>query len=743
MMLTRLLVLLLVWLPVTAFGATRYVDKDITDCATYTPATGLCGAGSANAYASVLTALAALQPGDRLEIRGGDYPTSTTSYSEYGVNSSQDYGGGSTSWDTATVITNYPGETVTINTSGFNMDSSSSLLGTTGSRYIIWEGESRERFILSGRSVENSYAFRVNNSTNHIRVKKLTIKLFMNTGAIAGGTSTGSGSTQCTNKPADIEIVDNLFEDNGNSTSSQEHSIYPACSQNWVVEKNHIIDSYVYGIHFNNSGTGVTLAHVTPVIRYNKIEGRRAPSGSPQSGCIFINRSSSPVIYQNLCDGLGVGTVKQTVGIQVGSNVTGALILSNTIHDLTGACIQYSGTSNTGSVVKNNICDDASDTFQLSAGTAPTTIDANLCPTDDTHFGAGACDQVTATPGFVSAGTDFSLAAGAAALNNGAAHTGYNFNGTKPEIGAFEVPIHSTCSVEDGDASNLRITFENNVHPPLLPATGITGFTARKAGSNDVIVGGVCARVGDNRVDCPLTDAIVNGNTVDYSYSQTGNLTDSALIGGSDNQEVHAITNQSCTNNVGAAATHVFIQAAYEWHGLRGTEAEPVMLRTAGGSSENLDIKPMPGGSARLRIAITCTTADCPATGFYPYVSHNGGAYAVVPDDFGSANIKFCGTSDVDADIPPSGGATTEQLSTSGTFVPGALVRTSNAIPTVDLDNDPAQKTELEYCVVWDTDAAADATYDFRIRKQDGSVIDTYTVTPRATIQASGAGGGF
>lgn len=155
---------------------------------------------------------------------------------------------------------------------------------------------------------------------------------------------------------------------------------------------------------------------------------------------------------------------------------------------------------------------------------------------------------------------------------------------------------------------------------------------------------------------------------------------------------------------------------------------------------ENTNILCRVGGAVRLRLAVTCTIADCPPTGFYLYYSRNGGDYAIVPNTFDADNIAFIGTGP-DPDIPTNGTATTEQLSTSGTFVAGAFVRSSNAIPTVDMPING--KTELEYAIAFDTDATAGDTYDLRIYQQDGSALNTYTHTPRITLMSPSAGFGF
>ena len=68
-------------------------------------------------------------------------------------------------------------------------------------------------------------------------------------------------------------------------------------------------------------------------------------------------------------------------------------------------------------------------------------------------------------------------------------------------------------------------------------------------------------------------------------------------------------------------------------------------------------------------------------------------------------------------------------------------VRTSNAIPTVDMVLNG--KTECEYVFTFDTDATAGDIYDIRMYQQDGTALNAYTVTPRMTLTAPSAGMGF
>jgi hypothetical protein len=573
--------------------------------------------------------------------------------------------------------------------------------------------------IVSGITIEglelyNGYNVKVERGTL-ITLRKMKIHHMGENGLL---TANSGGCYQCTVDRS--EIYDNgdytLPQCGGVSTCNQYHGLYIS-GKSWTITNNLIYDNLGYGIQFHGKTNNLPTSDYGPV------------TGSAINNTFAYSRNRAAIVLWNESATAMALTIKNNIFYENSQTGTDPSAINHNQGSVTGTVVQGNVHYATG--VTAFLCEFANCSASTMTGATVSNNSINV-----------SNPNMVSAPSTVPASPNFTLTAGSVAIDAGRTDTGLPYDGSAPDSGAHETHPFSSCSVEDGDASNLRINFGNNGKPPLLPSTSISGLTARKAGSNDVIVGGVCARVGDNRVDCPLTDAIVNGNTVDFSYSQTGNLTDSALIGNTSNQEILAITNQSCTNNVGAAATHLFIQAAYEWHGLRGTEAAPVMLRTAGGSTENLDIKPMPGAKARLRFSVTCSTADCPSEAFYPYASKNGGGYAVIPDTFDSANIKFCGV-DTDPDIPTSGAITTDQLSTSGTFVAGALVRTSNAIPSVDLDNSPASKTELEYCFAWDTDAVASDTYDIRLRKQDGTVLDTYTATPRATIQDTIGGMGF
>ena len=118
-------------------AATLYVDGNIAStCSgtTYSIASRNCSGSDGAGYKTPEEGFRALAIGDTLRIRAGSYTISST----YGNVATDDFGGGATSWAGATVIENYPGETVTITVPTMNFDESI----VANSKYIIFRGDS-------------------------------------------------------------------------------------------------------------------------------------------------------------------------------------------------------------------------------------------------------------------------------------------------------------------------------------------------------------------------------------------------------------------------------------------------------------------------------------------------------------------------------------------------------------------------------------------------------------------------
>lgn len=370
-----------------ANAATYYVATTGND----TTGTGTIGAP----WLTVAKGLRSLSAGDTLYIRAGTYVVSSV----YGNVAGDSYGGGAASWAGATSIRNYPGETVVVQSRGFNMDHS---ISTGGISYIIWEGDSRSNFIFERTGSNNDSGFRVNNAAHHVRFKTLTVRNFLEHG-IQGGTGGCSGSVA----PANIEILDSLITNNGDDTFL-EHGIYPSCSENWLIEGNSIVGNQGYGIHVYASTANW---HRSVTIRNNYIEGRKS-GATGTAYCIVIATGSGHVVYNNICNGIGGQSVKYSGGIQIYGSMTAPKIYNNTIYDVgTGVQVGDSGVSSAD--IKNNIFETV--TTPVSDSGTSTTRSNNFCDS------AGTGCSVTGSPSFTNAATnDFTLQSGSNCRDAGA-----------------------------------------------------------------------------------------------------------------------------------------------------------------------------------------------------------------------------------------------------------------------------------------------------------------------------------
>lgn len=458
-------------------------------------------------------------------------------------------------------------------------------------------------------------------------------------------------------------------------------------------------------------------------------------AGATGYSCIHISSGGGGhQIYNNVCRNSGEDANFRGINInpQLGkTTLTGITIYNNTIYDVKHASaygIRASANMQTpsGATVKNNIVLPVTGgAISDASGVSALVLVSNRT--------SGTASAIFTNPG----SGDLTLKAGSVAIDAGTACVG-SYNGASCDQGAYEVPVFSSCVVNAGATSVVRVTLTNNRHPPMNPASTVTGVTFRKNTVSNPVVS--VLRVGDNIYDFTLTNAYIGSDTPDMSASST-NWTDSALIGNTSNQPfVTTLTNQSCTNNAGGAPAHTFTQARYELHDWRGLEASPTMLPhgyASTGAAENFaNYKVVAGGKIRVRFALTCGGANCPDSAFYPYVS-TGGGYARILDDFSVHNIKMCGTPD-GTDQPSNGSASTNQLSTAGTFAAGGVVFTSNAVPTITGLNN-GYKTEIEYCFALNTTASGN--FDIRMYLEDGTALNTYTVTPRLVAEPAAAGG--
>jgi hypothetical protein len=325
---------------------------------------------------------------------------------------------------------NYPGEMVTINHVGFNMDN---RVSTGGVAYLIWQGDARANFIhqVSGTVLDKT-GFRLNNDVHHIRLQTMTIRNFTEHGINSGS------STSCTLKPSFIEVLNSEVRNNGDDSAGayHEHGIYPTCGTSWLIDGNYFVGNFAYGIHVYSANSGWLTNFI---VTRNMIEGRKGTSGTTAG--ILVTGGTGHLVANNLVIGRGRQANTLTVGIQVGSSAASAAIYNNTVYDVpTG--IQVATVS--GSIVQNNLLSAVTINIRDSGNN---TKSGNLCNAVES-----GCWVVTATPNFQAPGSDFRLGGGSLAIDAGQTISSVKNDhdgsprpaGNAYDIGAFEAGTSTT-----------------------------------------------------------------------------------------------------------------------------------------------------------------------------------------------------------------------------------------------------------------------------------------------------------
>ena len=405
-------------------AATLYVDGNIAStCSgtTYSIASRNCSGSDGAGYKTIQEGLAALSTStscDVLLIRSGSYTKSGV----YGNLAADKYGGGcGSSWATATIISNYSGETYTFTHDGLNMDNS---VSTGGISYIIFTCDVLTRCNFRGSGSLGKSGVRLNNAAHHVRFQRMSIRSFTDHG-IQGGTG------GCPSGPYSIEILGSDISLNGDDNNHFEHGVYPTCSLDWIVEDSFFLGNMGFGITFHNDS--VQNSHTHAIIRRNYIEGRKTGATSTAYG-IEIAAGDNHEVYNNIVNGQGAQAVKLTGCFQFyGPNTDNIKLYNNTCYDVTTGIENNSGVS--GLESKNNIFASVSSII-TDAGSG-TVQSNNLCPS------AGTGCAVTGSPSFTSAATgDFTLQSGSNCRDAGA-----DLSALSPPI-TLARPVHRTaCSI--------------------------------------------------------------------------------------------------------------------------------------------------------------------------------------------------------------------------------------------------------------------------------------------------------
>ncbi|RJQ37444.1 MAG: right-handed parallel beta-helix repeat-containing protein, partial [Dehalococcoidia bacterium] len=356
---------------------------------------------------------------------------------------------------------------------------------------------------------------------------------------------------------SNIQITHNYIHDGGSSGADQEHGLYIR-GPNFVVEYNHFEDVSAYCIHAYN---GSSNTNDGLIVRYNWFNRCGAYGFLLGSGDNMVGHDN---IVSNSGDGADPAKVYGCWNVAFGSP-NGVNIYNNTCYNNKGRRYRV-GTGSTNVVARNNI-------YYLRHASGA--LDESSGGFTESHTLVASSD-----PFQNAVGNNFSLAGA------GGASDGVDDGTTTPyrscigtcDLGALESPTFASCSVEDGDATRVRVLFNTVGGAMQGSVAGDWAAVVAGAGATETAV----TPVGTTRADITLSASVTNGQTVTIAYTR-GTLTDTSNRGNSLHAFVRSFTAQSCANNVGAAPAVIYIQIASGWYEFYGDEAAGAIVLGCGG----------------------------------------------------------------------------------------------------------------------------------------------------------------
>ena len=417
----------------SGWAATYYVattGSDSNSCTTaQTCTSSSCTTAKRNAMGASGGA-ACLSSGDTLYLRAGTYSqaidTQVTTFP------------GGSSWSAPTTIAGYPGETVTLNSSGY------AIINHVDEavQYVVYDN-----FVLDGinQGVGTNSLFNVagnGNTQSHIRLQNSEVK----------------NAYKCAVTPqayngTDLQVVNNNIHDNSLRSIGSSDTCYGiyAHGSNGLIEGNRIHDNGNFAIHVYREGPPAPTAWV---IRKNLFYNNGVGSSVDGLGMHAANALvSGPdhVMYNNiLYNNNGIGQ-DYCITMGWGNSSPNIQLYNNTCYGHTVAAIQYCNSCNPNPIVRNNIFWNNGGTTTEINGTQLGTYSNNLC--EDSTSG---CVLTGQNPQFVSTSTpDFHLQASSPAINAGttvsAVPTDYDGNtrpqGSAYDIGAYEFVTSTPASL--------------------------------------------------------------------------------------------------------------------------------------------------------------------------------------------------------------------------------------------------------------------------------------------------------
>jgi hypothetical protein len=697
----HILFLLLVLLASPVYATTYYVNKagsDANSCVTAQSAT------DANAKLTIAAGLGCLAAGDTLIVGSGTYAENVTAF---------------VSGTSVNVVTTVKSES--LHGAIIQPASGTNSVSFNNKRFIIFDG-----FVVDGTNT-TSHGIRTFGllGTADIILQNLEVK------NIGGTESDASGTCIITDHAARIQILNSLLHDCGaNDSDGHSHGIYMSGS-NSLAEHNEIYNINGHGIHQFLTAGGSS----NNIVRHNYVH-------DTTSRCILIGSGANNLAHNNIVRDCAAASGAMAAGF---SSATNTQIYNNTIYSGSGSCIEVRSTS-TGALVKNNWCLSNSNNTVLNSGTSTTGACGtfgNVCNTTTTNAVDVATNRFSPREG---AGVTSLVDTGVTFTTTQYSTTG-KFVGAAPDVGALEAPIFLSASVEDGDASTVRIKFsqptQNVIDGVGFGNCGSSSLTYYAAIFNGVAnTETACSIPASDTIYLTVGTPMANGdtpNTIAYTRGATYALRGNSCVGFKSastclQPEVRTFAAQNITNNVGAAPAGATVALVkYQCMDIYGTTAAPNLRGTV-----NAACQVATGGYFALVVWVQATGADPASITFETQFDKNSAAsWAYLTDTPVTNQISFgqhAATTLVDGENIDVDVGT---LNPQATLIDGKVVGRQISAPTADLEQNSAVPVIILGRIAGATAgrSCGGDYFDLKLVIQGGTDLDAYTVTPRICVR--------
>lgn len=442
------------------------------------------------------------------------------------------------------------GDTCIIQAGTYTTASTSQFVSISKSN-LTFQSETPQGAKLNGQSNLTFTAFDVTTGGNGLTVKDFEMYGF--SGAAVNGSTTNISN---------VTIIGNLIHDIGRN-----------CSQSAFGQ---------VGIFFGTGTTNLNISHNTfySIGRFLNGESGCTQSTEPRGDHgIYIGNSNGLTIRHNIFYLLKSGfpihlypNAQANVVIQhnvfhvpVVTHLNGAIVLRNTITnlDISNNIFYHLGDQSPGAlnegatgpsnyagtaVFKNNVLSDGSCVSTSRCNSIPgLTISGNLASTNP--------QLVDPT------NHNYTLTASSSSLINAGLNEGLVFNGSAPDIGAYETFGFSSAVI---DTNVMDVTLAMSLDTPVLPSASMTGFTVGCTGSNcgtPVVASAIRKTGSDSIIRLTISGIGGTGNcdpaqtwTVTYT-SGSGNVTSTAGNGSGVNQPLLSFSTQPVTETCSGSGT--------------------------------------------------------------------------------------------------------------------------------------------------------------------------------------------